>query len=269
MHIIQFLTLYGVVCGHFQQHHPHVNHLQKRNAISNKSNPIATQVLIIGAGISGLEAARLLQKNGIKTLILEARNRTGGRIWSIHSKNGHILEMGASYIHGIYGSIPSGLLTNPIWDLTQEAKIRTHATKQKDFLGSYQIGDSISAIQSWFNEYMIFVREETRISSTNVSFGYYANLFAKQKNFTEEQQYAFTNYLHFFIGAVEGAELDAIGAKGYLDINSVHYGRNHIFSETGYMALTDYLAKDATDIRLKEVVVKITYNKKSAEIETN
>ncbi|CAF3817204.1 unnamed protein product, partial [Rotaria sp. Silwood1] len=268
MHIIQFLTLCGVVYSHFQQHHPHVNHLQKRNVISNISNANTAQVLIIGAGISGLEAARLLQKNGIKTLILEARNRTGGRIWSIRSKNDHILEMGATFIHGIHGSIPSGLLTNPIWDLTQEAKIRIRATEQKDFLGSYLIDDSISVIRSWFNEYMIFVREETRISSTNVSLGYYANLFVKQKNFTEKQQYAFANYLHFTIGIAEGAELDAINAKGYLDITSVHYGGNHIFSETGFMALTNYLAKDITDIQLEEVVVKITYNEKLVEVST-
>ena len=225
-------------------------------------------MLIIGAGISGLEAARLLQKNGIKTLILEARNRTGGRIWSIRSKNGHVLDMGAGYIHGINGSIPSGFLTNPIWDLVQEAKIPTLAREPRIFLGSYLVNDSRSVIRSWYSEYMVFVREETRLSTTNISLKHYANLFVKQKNLTEQQQYAFSNYLHFIIGSTEGAELDSIGAKVYLDITSLYYGDEHIFSETGYSAVTDYLAKDVTDIRLEQVVTKITYHEKLIEVST-
>jgi monoamine oxidase len=99
----------------------------------NRLKDISTaQASVIGVGIWGIEAARLLQKNGIKTVILEAQNRAGGRIWSIHSKNGHLFDMGARYIHGIHGSIPSALLTNPIWDFTPEARIRTRATEQKD-----------------------------------------------------------------------------------------------------------------------------------------
>ncbi|CAF4593902.1 unnamed protein product, partial [Rotaria magnacalcarata] len=105
------------------------NRLQEGNTV---------QVLIIGAGISGLEAARLLRQNGIKILVLEARNRTGGRIWSIRSKTNRILEMGASFIHGIDGSIPSGFLTNPVWDLVREANIRTKSPKKKISLGFIQ-----------------------------------------------------------------------------------------------------------------------------------
>lgn len=228
----------------------------------------ATRVLIIGAGISGLEAARLLRQHGIKTLVLEARNRIGGRIWSIRSKSGVMLDLGASYIHGIYGSIPSGLLTNPLWDLTQEAKIPTHKTERTFFLGSYPVNISMSYARNWYDEYMTFVREKTRISSANVSLDYYANMFVTQKNFTNNQRQVFYNYLYFMIGSVEGAELNAIGAKGYLDVTSIHHGEWHIFPETGYMALTDYLAKDLTDIRLERVVTKINYDEKFVEVST-
>ena len=37
-------------------------------------------VLIVGAGISGLAAARKLTDEGFDVLVLESRNRTGGRI---------------------------------------------------------------------------------------------------------------------------------------------------------------------------------------------
>jgi monoamine oxidase len=37
-------------------------------------------VIIIGAGLSGLYAAMLLERKGIKTLILEGNTRIGGRL---------------------------------------------------------------------------------------------------------------------------------------------------------------------------------------------
>jgi monoamine oxidase len=40
-------------------------------------------VVILGAGISGLVAARELEARGIAVTVLEARNRTGGRVWTI------------------------------------------------------------------------------------------------------------------------------------------------------------------------------------------
>jgi monoamine oxidase len=39
-------------------------------------------VIIIGAGLSGASASRILTQRGIPHLMLEARNRTGGRILS-------------------------------------------------------------------------------------------------------------------------------------------------------------------------------------------
>ena len=58
-------------------------------------------VLIIGAGAAGLMAAHTLSKAGVKVTVLEARNRTGGRIHTLNNefffKN---TELGAEFIHG-------------------------------------------------------------------------------------------------------------------------------------------------------------------------
>ena len=57
-------------------------------------------VIIIGAGVAGLTAGRLLAEAGLHVLILEARNRIGGRVWTIHTPEGEHVELGAEFIHG-------------------------------------------------------------------------------------------------------------------------------------------------------------------------
>ena len=54
--------------------------------------------IIVGAGISGLAAADNLIDSGKDVLILEARDRIGGRIWS-RLWNGVTIEEGANWIH--------------------------------------------------------------------------------------------------------------------------------------------------------------------------
>src|ERR1043165_1936350 len=58
-------------------------------------------VIIIGAGAAGLMAARELTRAGKRILILEARDRIGGRIYTF-SGNGFSVpvEAGAEFIHG-------------------------------------------------------------------------------------------------------------------------------------------------------------------------
>ncbi|MBZ0276316.1 MAG: FAD-dependent oxidoreductase [Anaerolineae bacterium] len=56
--------------------------------------------LIIGAGAAGLAAARHLHDAGERILVLEARDRTGGRIHTDYNWDGFPLERGAEFIHG-------------------------------------------------------------------------------------------------------------------------------------------------------------------------
>jgi monoamine oxidase len=60
-------------------------------------------VLVIGAGVSGLTTARLLASAGRSVVVLEARERIGGRVWTDRS-SGHATDLGASWIHGINDS---------------------------------------------------------------------------------------------------------------------------------------------------------------------
>ncbi|SMO84967.1 monoamine oxidase [Fodinibius sediminis] len=57
-----------------------------------------TDVLIIGAGLSGLATAYYLQKEGLDTTIIEARNRLGGRIHTLRNEGEPPIEMGATWL---------------------------------------------------------------------------------------------------------------------------------------------------------------------------
>lgn len=59
------------------------------------------RVIIIGAGVSGLYAATLLEKAGVDYVVLEARDRTGGRVLSgqtlTNTPDGLHVDMGAAW----------------------------------------------------------------------------------------------------------------------------------------------------------------------------
>ncbi|MBB6463487.1 flavin monoamine oxidase family protein [Flammeovirga kamogawensis] len=57
----------------------------------------ATKTIIIGGGLSGVLTAYRLYQKGQEAIILEASDRLGGRIKTIHSENGTPLEMGATW----------------------------------------------------------------------------------------------------------------------------------------------------------------------------
>ena len=59
--------------------------------------------IVIGAGVAGLTAARLLTRAGRRVVVLEARDRVGGRI-TTERRDGVATDLGASWIHGIADS---------------------------------------------------------------------------------------------------------------------------------------------------------------------
>jgi glycine/D-amino acid oxidase-like deaminating enzyme len=56
------------------------------------------KVVVAGAGLAGLSAADELRRAGAELVVLEARERVGGRVWSRRLENGAVVEMGAEYI---------------------------------------------------------------------------------------------------------------------------------------------------------------------------
>lgn len=62
----------------------------------------AGKVIVIGAGISGLAAARHMEQFGIEVVVLEARDRVGGRIVT-YKKNNYVADLGAMVVTGLGG----------------------------------------------------------------------------------------------------------------------------------------------------------------------
>lgn len=63
-------------------------------------------VIVIGAGVAGLTAARDLRREGFNVTVIEARDRIGGRLYTRHDLANTPIELGAEFIHNV---------KNPIW----------------------------------------------------------------------------------------------------------------------------------------------------------
>src|SRR5438874_7799195 len=89
---------------------------------------IDADVCVIGAGYAGLTAARRLSQAGRAVVVLEARDRVGGRVWTRQSASGLPVDVGATFV---------GPMHDRLHGLAKEMGVATFPT--------YVAGDSILA----------------------------------------------------------------------------------------------------------------------------
>ncbi len=72
--------------------------------------------VVVGAGVAGLAVARVVAESGLRVVVLEARDRVGGRIWTVRV-GAEVIELGAEFVHG---------RAPELWELIEEAGLETY-----------------------------------------------------------------------------------------------------------------------------------------------
>ncbi|WP_338892060.1 NAD(P)/FAD-dependent oxidoreductase [Rhodococcus sovatensis] len=214
--------------------------------------------LIVGAGIAGLTAARILTDAGRHVVVLEARDRIGGRVWTSRS-DGEVLDYGASWIHGVDG--------NPLADAVEAYGMRT----VEFTVGSYQpdgraiayyspSGTRLSdeAAERFASDVHFFdARLATTIAASEpmTSFGSAVETTLGELDWDEERSARVREFLQHRSEEQLGVWLDDLDAHG-LDDDAIE-GDEVVFPD-GYDELATHLA-DGLDLRRRHVVTRVRW----------
>ncbi len=226
-------------------------------AACGKDNSIqdGKTVVVIGAGISGLAAAKKLKDKGFKVIVLESQEKIGGRLRTDRSA-GIAFDEGASWIHG-----PNG---NPITNLASQAGAETYLTdddslKVFDNNGNPYSDSFLNAQYTLFENALNTVRSSGALAQSFESV--FNSLFPTQAN-TRLWKYMLSAYLEFNIGG----DITDLSSKYYDDDDQ--FTGKHLIITNGYDKIANLLGVNL-DIRLKSRVTEINYNATKLSIKTN
>jgi monoamine oxidase len=231
---------------------------------SLKESEDKQQIIVIGAGIAGITAAKKLQTQGYRVIILEGRDRIGGRIWTDNSL-GVPLDLGAAWIHTVDG--------NPITPLVQQFGIQTVISDLKSqwsYKGVNQLlsDDDEMLINKAFQLFMDRVNKlkNEAPSLEQITLADIAAQIIESEEITGITLKGFRAILSSAIESDVGDNLANLGLKGF-DEDSKFDGEDVVFPK-GYTQLVQALSTDL-DIRTKHLVQKIAYDDNGVQVTTD
>lgn len=213
----------------------------------------ASTVLVIGAGMAGLAAARKLQDAGRKVVILEARERLGGRLFTSTQWGAAKVDLGATWIHGDGAQ-------NPVANLARQVRARMATTsfnsrETYDTPGGRMGADAlanIDALQTSLNQ--VLTRAQGATTDQSVQDAARNGLNYAQRSAVEKSRIDYlvnTTVEHEY-----GGEASRLSAR-WLGNDESYAGNEALFLD-GYQVLVDYLAR-GLDVRLGHIVSAIDY----------
>ena len=159
-------------------------------------------ILVIGAGAAGLAAARDLSRAGCEVIVLEARDRIGGRVFTLGESNSPVpIELGAEFIHG---------KSPAIWDLARAANL-----KIQEVSGHYCYFDDGKLSKSrdfWRSVHRLMDKMES--IGSDLSLRQFLNSAADDPDMQRAKAMA-TGYVEGF----HAADIDRVGIQGLVKAN--------------------------------------------------
>lgn len=202
------------------------------------------RVLVVGAGISGLAAARLLRDQGVDVTVLEARDRLGGRTYTSNAL-GLPLDTGASWLHG--------LKNNVLMNVAQELGLSIDVTEFGDttIYGSDREEDRLLDEIEDELETAFFERAENRDSEETVAQAMQG--LPEQFGLSEQQWH---HFLGVTIEADWAGDVDDLTVAALLEGEEPKGGDATI--RGGYVQIIEHLSAEL-DVRLNTPVLLIEH----------